>query len=792
MPDLFWLADLGRASLFALWLPVAAWTAVALVAEGALRLGRPPAALALPVRGTVLAALPLAVVVPAVLGAIAPEAAVAVAAVVPDIVWLPEVAVGGSAAVAEAAGPPVLDVLFGLAVLGVAVVGAVGIVRLLHALAAVGWARRSARPSGPAGRAAVDAARQRLGVARPVAAAEAPAGAAPFTVGWRRPIVALPPDLDADAREVAAVHEIAHVRRADFAWHVAQRAVAAVFGAHPLVWALGRGLDLDRERAADAVVLDVCPDKRRAYADLLFSYAALPAPALALGAARGSSSLKTRIDAMTRPLSPDHARRLSRLGRLAALAVLALTVVGTAAMSPARPSPALSPDSASGAPTDSLTRLIDRVDFGPGPDGGDRLTVRLTSEATHDDAVGILDIADAGEAGTRPALVEVRYDGGAVRRAVRLADGTVVLGDFRVSRRSAPRGLVTRRDTTDEVYEVADEQPELIGGLEGIQERLEYPELQRRAGVEGRSVLQFVVETDGTVGELQVIRSSGNDGLDRAALAAVREARFRPGRQDGEPVRVRFALPVTFRLPGDGETGAERAERMAPRGQVRADDPDVRNVVDEMPQLIGGLAGLQERVQYPAMAREAGIEGQVVVQFVVNEEGAVEDAAVLRSPHDMLSEAALQAVRQSRFEPGRDAGEAVRVRFAVPVTFRLPGGDGEDRGQALPSPTDVRQRLPHWGTALNLLENEQQVQTQRALALQVLDDHGAAGGTATVRYTLLPNGRTRDFQMVEDTSDGVLGGMTRFLVAMMQFADNRRPVEPLEGATFSLQYSPQR
>ena len=55
-----------------------------------------------------------------------------------------------------------------------------------------------------------------------------------------------------------------------------------------------------------------------------------------------------------------------------------------------------------------------------------------------------------------------------------------------------------RRDTTD-VLEVAEVQPELIGGLDGLRDRLVYPDLQARAGVQGTAVVQFVVGTDGRV-----------------------------------------------------------------------------------------------------------------------------------------------------------------------------------------------------------------------------------------------------------------------------------------------------
>ena len=94
-------------------------------------------------------------------------------------------------------------------------------------------------------------------------------------------------------------------------------------------------------------------------------------------------------------------------------------------------------------------------------------------------------------------------------------------------------------------------------------------------------------------------------------------------------------------------------------------------VAEIQPELIGGLAALQGRVEYPEFARRAGIEGQVVVQFVVDERGNVVDPVVLRSPNELLSEAALEAVRESQFTPGQQRGRPVKVRFAVPVTFRL-------------------------------------------------------------------------------------------------------------------------
>ena len=102
-----------------------------------------------------------------------------------------------------------------------------------------------------------------------------------------------------------------------------------------------------------------------------------------------------------------------------------------------------------------------------------------------------------------------------------------------------------------------------------------------------------------------------------------------------------------------------------------ASEEDFFIVVEQMPVLIGGLAELQRNVIYPDMARKAGIEGRVIIQFVVNEKGMVVDPEVIRGIGGGCDEAALQAVRTVQFEPGMQRGVAVSVRYTVPITFKL-------------------------------------------------------------------------------------------------------------------------
>jgi protein TonB len=75
--------------------------------------------------------------------------------------------------------------------------------------------------------------------------------------------------------------------------------------------------------------------------------------------------------------------------------------------------------------------------------------------------------------------------------------------------------------------------------------------------------------------------------------------------------------------------------------------------------------------EYPKEARRANIQGQVILQFVVDESGRPQDIQVLRSPHDALAEAAVAALEEKKFTPARQNGETVKMRMSQPVTFRL-------------------------------------------------------------------------------------------------------------------------
>ena len=106
-----------------------------------------------------------------------------------------------------------------------------------------------------------------------------------------------------------------------------------------------------------------------------------------------------------------------------------------------------------------------------------------------------------------------------------------------------------------------------------------------------------------------------------------------------------------------------------PKSEETQDDFFV--VVEQMPQLIGGLASLQKKVKYPEMARRAAIEGRVTIQFIVNEQGKVENPRVIRGIGGGCDEEALKAVMTARFKPGMQRGRPVRVQYSLPIVFRF-------------------------------------------------------------------------------------------------------------------------
>ncbi len=104
-------------------------------------------------------------------------------------------------------------------------------------------------------------------------------------------------------------------------------------------------------------------------------------------------------------------------------------------------------------------------------------------------------------------------------------------------------------EINDNYFVAVEQMPSPIGGLQGIQEKIVYPEIAKRAGVQGRVFIKAYINEKGDVDKAEVIKGIGA-GCDEAAIKAVKETKFVPGMQRGKPVKVQVAIPILFKLDG--------------------------------------------------------------------------------------------------------------------------------------------------------------------------------------------------------------------------------------------------
>jgi protein TonB len=117
-------------------------------------------------------------------------------------------------------------------------------------------------------------------------------------------------------------------------------------------------------------------------------------------------------------------------------------------------------------------------------------------------------------------------------------------------------------------------------------------------------------------------------------------------------------------------------EKVVDEVPPKVEETKVFDVVEQMPQFKGGDAALMDylnkNIKYPVIAEENGIQGRVVTTFVVERDGSITDVKVIKSVDPSLDKEAVRVVKSMpKWNPGKQNGSAVRVKFTLPVTFRL-------------------------------------------------------------------------------------------------------------------------
>lgn len=229
---------------------------------------------------------------------------------------------------------------------------------------------------------------------------------------------------------------------------------------------------------------------------------------------------------------------------------------------------------------------------------------------------------------------------------------------------SSPNASCQVRDTTGKVEIFADpeQMPMFPGGetalLKYLQENIKYPPKAIKDSIQGRVVVQFLIDPSGCVGEVNVVRSVSED-LDAEAVRVVKTLpKFIPGRMYGKAVSSLYTLPVTFKLQ-------DKREPAKPKDvEVKAKFPGGEDALAQF---------LKEHIKYPPKAAKKRIQGRVDVEFMVDKTGKVHDVRVVESVDKDLDKEALRVCRLlPDFIPATVNGEPVEVLFKLPIKFNIP------------------------------------------------------------------------------------------------------------------------
>ena len=246
--------------------------------------------------------------------------------------------------------------------------------------------------------------------------------------------------------------------------------------------------------------------------------------------------------------------------------------------------------------------------------------------------------------------------------------------------------------------------------LRFIYRNIKYPAQARAKGIYGNATIQFVVEKDGSISNLQALGDVGG-GIQEELLRIGKliknfPTKWTPAKKNGEAISAVYELPIAYRLEGENadgtpftmkDNGSKKDNAVVVIGYYKGDeqkekkqaDPIFKEV-DEMPRYPGCEEGKMSKealtecaqnkmltfiytnIKYPEQARKQGIEGTVVVKFVVDKTGKITTKELVRGIGGRTGEEVLRVVGEMpNWIPGQKDGKAVSVFYHLPVKFKL-------------------------------------------------------------------------------------------------------------------------
>ncbi len=197
------------------------------------------------------------------------------------------------------------------------------------------------------------------------------------------------------------------------------------------------------------------------------------------------------------------------------------------------------------------------------------------------------------------------------------------------------------------------------------------------------SLLAFEFEVVSTANHTNTALTLENNFIEIEQIPVARLEKLEPPKPKTTPTTVieisNEPIPATNDAPFDENLGPETPDNLPPVALIPEDVPEeapVPYVVEEMPEFPGGETALfqfiQKNMRYPTQAKDAGIEGVVYLNFVVNEAGRITDINILKGIGGGCDEEAIRVLQNMPlWKPGMQGGRNVKVQFNMPLRFRL-------------------------------------------------------------------------------------------------------------------------
>jgi len=218
-----------------------------------------------------------------------------------------------------------------------------------------------------------------------------------------------------------------------------------------------------------------------------------------------------------------------------------------------------------------------------------------------------------------------------------------------------------------------------------IAANLQIPPDAKAQGAGGVVMMEFVVEKNGTIGEIRPIHDPGL-GLGAEAtrvieLMKTKKIKWVPAEEAGKKVAFRYTVPVSFNLP---TPAVEKPKTVTP---VATDPNQIYDIVEVMPRYAGCetavtdsvdctfmkvVSHIKSNLKYPEEAVKNKVQGQVVAEFVIDEKGAVTNPVITQGIGSGCDEEALRIITSMpAWVPGTQDGQPVKVKMRLPIAFKL-------------------------------------------------------------------------------------------------------------------------